>query len=115
MGAEVLAQEGGGAGPLEFVQYGVLGLVIVALLLGWLWAKPAVDRLLQDRDLQRADKEKAEAQRDALLKVYEDKIMPALVESTMVTAALRPVLEEVVRALDGIDATPVKRSARGQG
>lgn len=102
-----LAQEASSGSPLEFVQYGVLGLVIAALLLGWLWAKPAVDRIL-------IDKEKAEGQRDALLQVYEEKIMPALVESTQVTAALRPVMEEVVRALEEIRTTiPPRRGDHG--
>lgn len=36
--------------PFEFVQYGVPGLVVVALIMGWIWAKPAVDRLLKDKD-----------------------------------------------------------------
>lgn len=83
------------ANPLDFVQYGVLGLIIVALLLGWLWAKPAVDRIL-------ADKARAEQQRDDLLRVYEEKVMPALLESTNAVASLRPTLEEVVRVLERI-------------
>lgn len=36
--------------PVELIQYGVLGMVVVALIAGWLWAKPAVDRLLADKD-----------------------------------------------------------------
>jgi hypothetical protein len=34
----------------QWLQYGASGAVVVALLLGWLWAKPAVDRLLKDKD-----------------------------------------------------------------
>jgi hypothetical protein len=33
-----------------WIQYGSLGLVIVMLLTGWLWAKPAVDRQLREID-----------------------------------------------------------------
>lgn len=36
--------------PTEWLQFGVLGLVVVSLLLGWLWAKPAVDALRADKD-----------------------------------------------------------------
>lgn len=89
-----------GGSPLDFIQYGILGLVIAALLLGWLWAKPAVDRLI-------ADKEKAEEQRNDLLKVYEEKIMPALIQSTSVTTSLIPVMEEVIRCVDDIRASGV--------
>jgi hypothetical protein len=31
---------------LTFLQYGVLGGVVVALLRGWLWARPSVQQLL---------------------------------------------------------------------
>lgn len=92
----VLAQATSAGSPLDFIQYGVLGLVIIGLLLGWLWAKPAVDRMLKD-------KERAEAQRDDLLKVYEEKVMPATVESTQAITAILPVLERVARLLERFD------------
>lgn len=81
--------------PLDFVQYGVLGLVIVSLLLGWLWAKPAVDQL-------RADYQRVVQQRDDLFRMMEAKVVPALLESTTITSALKPVLEDVVRVLDEV-------------
>lgn len=94
----VLAQNGGSVGnPVDFVQYGVLGLIIIALISGWLWAKPAVERVL-------TDKERAEQQRDDLLQVYEEKVMPALMESTTAIAALRPVMEDVVDVLERVRA-----------
>ena len=31
--------------PLAFVQYGILGVILLMLLTGWLWAKPAVDEM----------------------------------------------------------------------
>lgn len=100
-----LAQASGGT-PLDFVQYGVLGLIIVALLLGWLWAKPSVDQL-------RADKERAEAQRDALMLTMQEKVLPALAQSSQVNEAMRPVLVEVVKALEEHRAVPLPRSPRG--
>lgn len=72
----ILAQASGsssGQSPLDFLQYGVLGLVIVAILFGWLWAKPSVDQL-------KADKDKTEVQRDALMDAYETQIIPVLAE-----------------------------------
>lgn len=77
---------------LTFAQYGVIGLVLVALLLGWLWAKPAVQQLIKD-------KERAEAQRDELLKQYEEKVLPVVTENTRAARQLSPLLEEVIRRL----------------
>lgn len=86
--ALVVAAETSASSPLDFVQYGILGLVLAALLMGWLWAKPAVDRLIADHD-------RVVTQRDALLATYEQKVIPALIESTQLTLSLKPVLEEV--------------------
>lgn len=74
------------------LRYGIAGFVIAALLLGLLWAKPAVDRLIRD-------KEKAEAQRDDLLRVYEEKMLPALTDSIVITRDLKPVIQEVTTVL----------------
>lgn len=79
----------------ELFQYGIPGLVIAALLVGLLWAKPAVDRLLRD-------KEKAEAQRDELLRVYEEKMLPALADSIVVTRDLKPVIQDMTNVLSQV-------------
>lgn len=94
----ILAQEAAASGsdPLSlFLQYGLPGLVIAALILGWLWAKPAVDTIKQ-----RADR--AEQQRDELVRVYEDKILPALTENVQVNRELKPILLDVVRTLEQV-------------
>jgi hypothetical protein len=36
----------------QLVQFGVLGIVVLGFVFGWIWAKPAVARL--ERDLDRA-------------------------------------------------------------
>jgi hypothetical protein len=90
----ILAQDAtsGGGGTTDIIgelfQYGIPGLVIAALLVGLLWAKPAVDRLIRD-------KEKAETQRDELLRVYEEKMLPTLADSIVITRDLKPVIQEV--------------------
>jgi hypothetical protein len=92
----LLAQSAEEGGSTDFVslllQYGIPGLVIAALLMGLLWAKPAVDRLI-------VDKEKAEAQRDELLRVYEEKMLPALADSIVITRDLKPIMQEVSNTL----------------
>jgi hypothetical protein len=90
-GLLIFAQDAAAGGTdlvSELFQYGVPGLVIAALLTGLLWAKPAVERLLRD-------KEKAEQQRDELLRVYEEKMLPALADSIIVTRDLKPVIQDV--------------------
>jgi hypothetical protein len=45
------------ADPVLFAQYGILGIVVIGFVSGWLWAKPSVDRLQRDLDvaIQRLD------------------------------------------------------------
>lgn len=59
--------------PINFVQYGVLGLVVLSFIMGWIVPKPAHEAL-------RKDLERKEAQLDALIKTYEDKVIPVLTE-----------------------------------
>lgn len=91
------------SGPFSFEVYGVLGVVVAALLTGVLWAKPSVDRLIRDKDqaVERLlkDKGKAEEQRDAMSAVLTDKVLPALIESNQLMTGLKPVLEDAVREL----------------
>jgi hypothetical protein len=77
------------------LRYGIPGMVIAALLTGLLWAKPAVDSLIK-----RA--ERAESQRDDLLNVYEEKIIPRLASSDEILTSMKPVLLDVVRVLENV-------------
>lgn len=94
----IIAETGTGSLP-DFVQYGVLGLVICAFLAGWIWPKPPVDRLLKD-------KESAEAQRNALVETYEKVVIPAIQQmNTMVLPALTELavaLREVKEQLQAL-------------
>lgn len=70
----------GAAGPgdpetfFNWAQFGVTGLVIVAALFGWIWFKPAVERLLADLDAV----QKKLDQRDEIIRTI---IVPAVTES----------------------------------
>lgn len=74
---------------VALLQNSALVAVIVFLLFGLLWAKPSVDRIL-------ADKEKAEKQRDDLLQVYEDKMLPAMADATTAIRDITPVMSDAV-------------------
>lgn len=95
--------------------YGPLGAVVVALLLGYLWAKPAVEAQRRDHDsamaqmlaahdatLTRAlhDKARIEQQRDDMYSAYTREVLPTIAEFTRATALLLPVLHEVVGRLE---------------
>ena len=56
---------------LQFVQYGIAGLVILAFLTGWIWPRPPVERLQRDYDRLRA-------QYDELVSTYQREIIPTL-------------------------------------
>lgn len=104
------AEEGGSTDLISILfQYGIPGLVIAGMLLGLLWAKPAVDRLI-------ADKERAEKQRDELLTVYEEKLLPALADSIVVTRDLKPILQDVQTTLAQVkgELEQAKRYRHGQ-
>ena len=96
LGLTILA----GSQPVQFditalVQYGVLGVILILVLLGYLWAKPSVDRLIKD-------KERAEEQRDALLDTYQTKVIPVLTE---VQLNMIPGLAKVADSLVEVQRT----------
>lgn len=74
---------------LQYFQYGAMGLIVVGFLMGYIWPKPAVDRLIKD-------KERAEEQVTLLVKTYEEKVIPLLQE---VDDKLLPAMGEVAQAV----------------
>lgn len=74
---------------LQYFQYGAMGLIVIGFLVGYIWPKPAVDRLIKD-------KEKAEEQVTLLVKTYEEKVIPMLQE---VDDKLLPAMGEVAQAV----------------
>lgn len=79
--------------PEMWQQLGIVGAVLVLFTAGLVWAKPAVDQLIK-----RA--EAAEAQRDALLVVYHEKVLPALTSSTAASERNVAVLERIIPILE---------------
>lgn len=79
-----------------YLNYGVLGLLVLGIVTGWLWAKPSVDRLLAERDRLIAEKEKAEQQRDAAINIAQERIVPLLTTFVSTTQTLIPLLQEII-------------------
>jgi len=63
--------------PTGLIQFGVLGVIVFLMIFGYLWAKPAVDQL-------KKDKEKAEEDRDELIDIYQNQVIPVLSKMTEV-------------------------------
>ena len=79
--------------PFSFVQYGILGIILIMLLTEWLWPKPAVEQM-QKQHL--AEKEMWEAR---LLPVME-RIAKGLEENNVVSRTQTNELSEVIRLLE---------------
>jgi len=79
----------------SFVNFGVLGLVVLCLITGWLWTKPSVDRLEKERDRAIAEREKAEAQRDAMAQVLQERLLPVVGDFINTTRSLLPILQQL--------------------
>jgi hypothetical protein len=77
------------------IQYGVLGLVIIALLLGWLWPKPSVEQLRRDKQAAEDRATRAEQQRDELARELRT-ALPILNETTTACKRMLPLLQEVI-------------------
>lgn len=75
---------------LQWVQYGVLGGVVICMMFGWLVPKQTLDRVL-------ADKQRAEDQRDALTASMQTTYIPALVDFTHTTETLIPLLQQAIQ------------------
>jgi hypothetical protein len=84
-----------GFDPVTLLNYGILGVVVICLITGWLWTKPAVDRLVAEKDRAIAEREKADAQRDAMAQVLQEKLLPVVGDFISTTQALLPILQQI--------------------
>lgn len=105
------------------LNYGVLGLLVLAIFFGWVWARPSVDRVVEEKDASIArltaerdrlieERKRAEDQRDAALSIAQDKIVPLLTSFVSTSQTLIPLLQEIVRegnVREGNDDRPRRR------
>lgn len=78
-----------------WVNFGVLGLVVLGLITGQLWTRPSVDKLQEEKQRAVDEKQKAEAQRDQMAQVLQDKLLPVVGDFIATTRALLPVLQQL--------------------
>lgn len=58
----------------QFAQFGVLGLFVIAFIMGWIWPKPSVDRILKDNERMSLELERRN-------KIDSEVIIPVLISS----------------------------------
>lgn len=97
--AEVIAADSGGDPVNYFFQYGVIGVVLILLLLGWLVPKYVHDRAIaenkrKDEIIERKDEFIAELQSS-----ISDRAIPALVEATSIMRSLPEAENNLLRQL----------------
>lgn len=97
----------------QFSKYGIPGLIIVALIAGFLWPKPSVDHI-------KSQLATTETQRDSLIQAYETQVIPVLAQVQRefipaiggMTQAMKDLSVSVGTATTGEIAT--LRQANGQ-
>jgi hypothetical protein len=101
---------------LDWLQYGVLGLIVVAFVTGYIVPKPTVKQLIADRDFaaQQASKDRdatiarimtdkaaAESARDKFNDINIREVIPAVTDFSRTVTMLLPLLQRLVeRELD---------------
>jgi hypothetical protein len=91
------------------LNYGVLGVVALALAFRFLVPRSAIEEARDqargdlEKELGRvlAEKTRIEEERDEALKVAQVQLVPLLVQFTATTSALIPLLQELVRSQEG--------------
>lgn len=89
--------------------------MVLAILTGWIWAKPAVEKLIldhekavervtKDNDRLIIERDKAYEQRDAMAEVFQEKFLPVLSDLIRVVPALQEMISR------GEDRGPERRS-----
>lgn len=66
---------------ITLAQYGIIGLILILTAKGFIWWKPAIDRLFSQLAKAEEKLEKVEAKLDAKQDIYEKVVLPTLKET----------------------------------
>lgn len=97
--ATLLAQAGGGGPDLISNLVGVLsetilGVVVILMILGYLWAKPAVDAIRDDNVRLNKVVERKDEELASLRKSIEENVIPSIEKNAHVADRVVGLLEE---------------------
>jgi hypothetical protein len=98
--------------------YGVLGVAVIAFAFRLIVPAKALNDARRDLERENArlitERDKAEAERDAALKIAQDQLVPLLVSFTAASQSLLPLLQDLVAMREGgRERNPPGRSGRG--
>jgi hypothetical protein len=79
---------------LELAKWGPAGIVILGFVSGWLWAKPAVERLQKDLDRALADLREVRKEQRELEAAQREIVIPAIIRFVEIGEKLQEQLEE---------------------
>lgn len=77
----------------QLIQYGVLGVVVLLFIFGYIHSKADYERLMAEKDRAVEEKNRAEASREEFIQFYNDKLMPMLSQWQHNVEALLPVMQ----------------------
>lgn len=80
---------------LELAKWGPAGIVILGFASGWLWAKPAVERLQKDLDQALADLREVRREQRELEKANREIVIPAITRFVEIGEKLQRRLDEI--------------------
>lgn len=77
----------------DFISWGPAGVVIFGFITGWLWAKPAVERLQHDLDRALADLREVRKEQRELEAANREVVIPAIIRFIEIAEDLQERLD----------------------
>lgn len=77
----------------DFISWGPAGVVIMGFISGWLWAKPAVERLQHDLDRALADLREVRKEQRELEAANREVVIPAIIRFIEIAEDLQERLD----------------------
>lgn len=87
--------DAGTSAIVGLVNYGVLGLLVVLGIAGLISFRPHTRSLEAERDRALIERDKADAQRDAMAETFQKELLPVLTKFLTTTEALLPLLQRM--------------------
>lgn len=82
---------------IELAKWGPAGIVILGFVSGWLWAKPAVERLQKDLDRALADLREVRKEQRELEKAHQEIILPAILKFTEIGERIQDMMKNLTK------------------
>lgn len=85
--------------PLAWINFGVLGLLVLGFITGWIWTKVSVDKIIEERDRCLRERDRAFAERDEMAKIVHKEVLPLVGEFVTATNTFVPAIQQFPQLL----------------